>query len=347
MSNGLLSIITVRSDSTRLPNKALLPIKSFMPGETRKQTLPLIVWLIRRCKQLPGALVAATTNEDTDNDLAKVMRAEGIEVVRGSRDDVIDRMNLVIMEGQYPGVTQVLRILGDCPYLEIPLVKYASEKIAQHDKDGFVYLLDPSVWPLYGSREHPLSLKAWQRIVRESPYREHPDQYFHSHRDKFSVVLHTPPPNIYFRNGYRTEIDNEADFEWLRVIAEKVGMLASLKEVINYLDRNESVARINSGYIEKTGPLSLETYSNAQRRKWLLGTVGQPVLDWSGAWITPPGKTAIPILCKCGNLLGHGWETRFYSLKKDAIITQGFVKCSNCNGMRKWDEAIPRAEKSF
>jgi len=328
MSNGLLSIITVRSDSQRLPNKALLPIKSFMPGDTRKQTLPLITWLIRRCRQLPGALVAATTNDATDNELTQVMRKEGIEVIRGSKDDVIDRMNLVIMTGQYPSVTAVQRVLGDCPYLSTRIVGYAAKRLEETGKDAFVYTLPGDIFPVYGSREFPLSLKGWQRLARESTYREHPDMYFHLNRRKFDTLFHLGPDSLYFR-PYRLELDTEADAEVMKILGEEVGMLSPLRDVIRFLDRNPQVARINSDQVEKTGPLNLNTYSNSKRVEWLMSMQGQPVMTWEGEILTPPDKKSTPMFCNCGHLVGWGIEGRLHT-RNGSIISSGFPKCDKC-----------------
>lgn len=345
MSNGLLSIITVRSDSTRLPNKALLPIKSFMPGETRKQTLPLIVWLIRRCRQLNAPLVAATTNEDADNELARVIRAEGIECIRGSKDDVIDRMNLVIMEGQYPGVKTVQRLLGDCPFISTRIVSYAARRLEETGKDAFVYALPGDCFPVYGSREFPYSLAAWQRIVRDSEHREHPDMYFHLNRRKFNTLLHIGPDSIYFR-PYRLELDTESDAQLIRVLGEEVGMLAPLRDAIRFLDKNPSVARINSDQMEKTGPLNLSTYSNGKRVEWLMSMQGKEIMAFTGETLNPPDKQATPVFCNCGNLIGWGTTGRLHT-KDGSIIDEGFPKCKNCGlFVRQWQKMIPRAEKA-
>lgn len=344
MSNGLLSIITVRTDSQRLPAKCLLPIKSFMPGETRKQTLPLIVWLIRRCRQLPCALVAATTNEDTDNELAKIIRAEGVECIRGSKDDVIDRMDLVIRTGQYPGVTQVMRILGDNPFISTRLVTYAARRLEETRKEAFVYALPGDIFPVYGSREFPLALPAWQRIVRHSEHREHPDMYFHQNRRKFDSLYHLPPDSLYFR-PYRLELDTPADAEVIRILGEEVGMLSPLSSVIRFLDKNPQVARINAEQMEKTGPLNLNTYSNSKRVEWLVAMQGKGVMAWNGQILSPPDKQATPVFCNCGQLIGWGMSGRLHT-RNGSIIDVGFPKCDSCGLFaRHWQKMIPRTEK--
>jgi spore coat polysaccharide biosynthesis protein SpsF len=341
---NLLTILTARTASERLPGKALAEIKSRVPGSTRKQTAPLIVWIARRLRQLPGAMVAATTNEDSDNELAKVLRKEGIEVVRGSTDDVIDRMDAVVQTGQYPGMTGIFRALGDCPFIHVPFVEYAARMLDKWDKDAFVWMLNPEQLPVYSAREFPYSLRGWAAIARHSTFREHPDQYFHQNRDKFRVIYHQPPESVFFRASYRLEVDYEPDLEFVRAVADGVGMLSDLKEILLFLDKRQDIARINADCVEKTGPLSLNTYSNSQRRNWLVQMIGKPMLLFPGnEWLTPPDKRATPVFCTCGQLIGWGLNGKLHLKKGGHIMTAGFPLCDNCGlRVREWKESIPR-----
>jgi spore coat polysaccharide biosynthesis protein SpsF (cytidylyltransferase family) len=219
----LLTILTLRCASSRLPGKALAPITSRIPGSTKKVTLPLAVWILRRLRQMDTMIAVATTNSDSDIQLAKVLQNEGVEVIRGSTDDVIGRMDAVIQTGQYPGVTAVFRALGDCPWIHLPFVQYGANMLDKWNREAFVWHLNPECWPVYSAREFPYSLAGWRKIVRESTFREHPDQYFHARRDKFSVLYHHPPDGRFFRN-YRLEIDHPLDLEMCQAVADGVGM---------------------------------------------------------------------------------------------------------------------------
>ena len=341
----LLTILTLRCNSSRLPGKALAPITSRVPGSSKKVTLPLSVWILRRLRQMDTMLCVATTESDTDNELARVMKAEGVEVVRGSTDDVIGRMDAVIQTGQYPGVTHILRMLGDMPWPATELIEYSTKRLSETGKDAFVWALDSEVWPLYGCREFAYSLKAWRHIVRNSTFREHPDEYFHKNRKSFDILFHLPPENFYFRQSYRTEVDHERDLDLVRAVADEVGMLSPVKEIVHFLDIHPEIAKINSGYSEKTGPLSLHTYSNSQRRAWLMGLANRNIMTWQGEWIKPPGEGAFPIFCRCGNLLGHGWESKLYTRNRAVILKQGFVRCPNCMMVKEWRQEIPRQSR--
>jgi spore coat polysaccharide biosynthesis protein SpsF len=339
---NLLTILTCRTASERLPGKALVPIRSRL-RDGSYETQPLIVWIIRRLKKIDGMLAVATTNEDTDTELAKVCRRENVEVIRGSRDDVIDRMHLVIRTNQYPAVGWILRALGDMPFANIPVINYATRRLEETGKEAFVYHQHPDCYNfLYGSREFPYSLSAFERIVRHSPHREHLDQWFHANRKSFDILYHQPIDTTYQRL-YRLEVDEKPDVTVVEAIAEEVGMLADVKTIVNFLDNRPDIVRINSGYTEKTGITNLNTYDNAQRRAWLSDMVGKPVMTIEGKWLKPPSPKATPIFCSCGNCVGWGEYGRLH-LKDGHIMDVGFPKCNNCGLMvREWKKAAPRA----
>lgn len=341
----LLTILTIRTSSSRLPGKALAPITSRVPGSTKKVTLPLAVWILRRLRQMDTMIAVATTNDASDDQLAKVMKAEGVEVVRGSTDDVIGRMDAVIQTGQYPGVTAVFRALGDCPWISWQTVEYSVKVLEKTNKEAMVYCLPPDVISVYGSREFCYSLSGWSKIVRNSTFREHPDMYFHLNRDKFDTLLHLAPDNIYMR-PYRLEIDWKEDLLLTQAIADEVGMLADLRDVIKLLDRRPDLARINAHLTEKTGPLSLNTYDNGQRRKWLMNMVGKSIYTFDGRWVSPPDRQAIPTFCSCGELLGWGAKGSLH-MRDGSIMNKGFPRCKNCGlVVREWREAIQPAMRN-
>lgn len=325
----LLTILTIRTSSSRLPGKALAPITSRVPGSSKKVTLPLSVWILRRLRQMDTMIAVATTNEDSDNELAQVMKAEGVEVVRGSTDDVLDRMNAVIQTGQYPGAEWIHRSLGDCPFIEPRIIERACTVMERFRGEAFAWFLPPDALPLlvYGSREFPVSKAAFDRLARYAcgDEREHVDLWFHRHRDRFKIIYHEPPM-AYF-GDYRVEVDTEADLEIIRQIADEVGMLAPLKEVIAYLRKNENIANGNRHIQEKTGPKS--SYEYKLRRKWYdLMSNGASVVSWDDHVWKPPSDKAPPIFCNSGQcLIGWGDGGRLHTKEGHTIAGPSRMSC--------------------
>lgn len=336
---NLLTILTVRSASERLPGKALAEIKSKVPGKAGKVSAPLVVWIARRLRQMNTPLIVATTTDSSDNELTNVLQADGFRVIRGSVDDVVGRMQKAVESQLQPKPEFVFRALADCPFLHTDFVIYAAEAMAKGNFEAFVYYLNPECWPIYSTREFPYSTTGWNKIVENSRIREHPDVYFHQNRRRFRVLYHQAPPNWAFR-PYRLEVDWPEDLELVRAIADGVGVLESLPNIIKFLDLNPDIAKINADRQERTGPLSLNTYSNGQRREWLMAMVGKPFRTWTGRTVKPPDQNATPVFCTCGHSLGWGHQGQLY-LTGGGIMAAGFPQCSNCGLMvREWKRAI-------
>ena len=73
-------IIQARSTSTRLPSKVLLPIES----------IPMVVFQLKRVKRSKqiDSIVLATSDQKSDDTLARTVEAEGFKVFRGDLEDV-------------------------------------------------------------------------------------------------------------------------------------------------------------------------------------------------------------------------------------------------------------------
>jgi spore coat polysaccharide biosynthesis protein SpsF len=320
----LLTVLTARVASARMPGKMLLDVDG----------KPLIVHVVRRLSRLPGRLVLATTTEPEDDELARLGKREGIPVFRGAIDDVAGRIDGAAK--LYPGATFVLRALGDCPFLALPLVERAVEVMAETKADAFLWHLAPDCWPVYGAREFPYSRAGWDRIARcaTGDEREHPDLYFHRNRSRFRIAYHEPLENAYFRN-YRLEVDWPEDLVLVRRVAKAVGMLAPLPDVTRFLDGHPKVAALNRERVEATGPLT--SYEYGQRRAWMKAMRGQPVHAWDGAVWRPPTDDAQPVFCKAGTcLIGFGCRGVLHT-KNARIRGAAFVQCG-CGVGRTWRE---------
>lgn len=120
-----IAIIQARFGSSRLPGKALRPI----------QGRPLISHVIERAQAIPGidGVVLATTGREEDDGLANEATARGLAVIRGSVDDVLDRIYLA---AALSGAEVVMRLTGDCPFLD-PAI--ASEVLTAYQRGSNQY----------------------------------------------------------------------------------------------------------------------------------------------------------------------------------------------------------------
>ena len=189
-------ILTVRLDARRAPGKVLAMVHG----------RPLLHWVVEQWQKC-GDVIMATTYRPVDDPLAAAGAELGLEVFRGELDDVLGR---IVGAGRtyLPDYRYWMRGLGDCPFPVARFVARSVEVMERQQCDAFLWAVPPWVWPAYGGREFPLSQAAWLHmdVHARNEEREHPDMYFHRHRDAYRIAYHSPPPPWYFR-PHRLEVD--------------------------------------------------------------------------------------------------------------------------------------------
>lgn len=321
-------ILTARMSSQRFPGKVLAPVA----GQ------PLLFWLARAYSRI-GKVVIATSYESADDALARQAADWGYPVFRGSLSDVCDR---IVAAGRrhLADCAFWLRGMGDCPFPELAFIRRATQLLAQEKREAFLWALPPWSWPVYGSREFPLSQEAWLRLERyaREDEREHPDLYFHRHRDQFCILYHMPPPPWYFR-PYRLEVDYPEDMAVVRGVVAALGGEEEGKEwpgtaeAIKVLETHQRLAKLDLLHRERTGPQI--SFNDQERSRWLDLMAGQPLMDWDGTWWQPP-RRARPLFCQAGCcLLGAVWEDRLILPDGSCIIGKAHIRCA-CGAGRRW-----------
>lgn len=118
-------ILQCRTGSSRLPGKALLPLGG----------LPVAVLAARRAAGPGKRVVLATSDRFSDDALAQEAAAHGIEVFRGSLEDVLGRF-VAVLEGT-PDEAFVTRLTGDNP---VPDGQLIDEVVAEMAARGAEYM---------------------------------------------------------------------------------------------------------------------------------------------------------------------------------------------------------------
>lgn len=320
MRSDLTIVLTARMNSERLPGKALMDVNG----------RPLLYWIIRRLASI-GKVVLATTEETEDDSLEALGKASEIPVYRGSTDDVVGRIDNAVKK-YTPNARFILRGLGDCPFMAGELIERACDVIQKTKSDAFVWTLSPNCFPVYGAREFPYSRRGWEGIVTNASEREHVDGYFHTNRERFKIVYHEPPKNVYFR-PYRLEVDWIEDLQLVRYVAGGMSMFSALPKIIEWLDAHQAYAKVNRERVEKTGPSA--SYDYKMYREWMQKMIGQPVVRWDNRIWQPPNEDANLIFCKSGQcLLGYGHNGVLYT--KGAVIDGDAMLSCNCGSGLQW-----------
>ena len=106
-----IAIVQARTGSTRLPSKVMRPVCG-------TPLIGLLLSRLQRARRLDGILVA-TTDVPSDDGLAAYVRSAGVEVFRGSENDVLDRY---CQATRMTGADAIVRITADCPLIDPEVV---------------------------------------------------------------------------------------------------------------------------------------------------------------------------------------------------------------------------------
>jgi spore coat polysaccharide biosynthesis protein SpsF len=121
----ILAILQARTSSSRLPGKVLLPLAG----------APMIVRQIervRRSRRL-DKLVLATSDDPSDDELARTVSAAGVDVHRGPLDDVLARFTGAL--AAFGPADHVVRLTGDCPLADPIVIDATIETVTGADAD--------------------------------------------------------------------------------------------------------------------------------------------------------------------------------------------------------------------
>lgn len=251
----ILSIIQVRTSSSRLPGKALLPILG----------RPMLSWVIRRVSlaHTVDRIVVATTNEPDDNAIVALCRRENVECFRGSKDDVVDRFYQCARRYSPLGV---LRITADCPLVDPGIIDMVVKRFLSSDARLDLVSNDGETYP-DGLDAGIYSFRALERIFREATLpsdREHITPYIWTHPELFASEVIPCPENL---SRYRLTVDYQEDFELVTKVYEALypeNPHFAWTDVVRFLDRHPEIFALNSSHTRNEG------YQESLKRDGLL-----------------------------------------------------------------------------
>lgn len=120
MANSVV-IIQARTNSSRLPAKALLPIAG----------MPMVVLAARRAANTGRKVVVATSDESSDDILAQILKFENVKYFRGSLENTLKRFVDVLEE--FDNETLVFRLTADNVFPDGTLLDEMAEEFIFRD----------------------------------------------------------------------------------------------------------------------------------------------------------------------------------------------------------------------
>ena len=242
------AVIQARMTSTRLPGKVLMPVL----GE------PLLLHQVRRLRRAKtlDRLVLAITDQPADDPLESFARRQGLAVFRGSKADVLARMEMAV-SACAPESGVVVRVTSDCPLIDPDIVDSQVGWFLDH-RDRYDYAtIGPDLRLPCGT--------SVEVFTRQALADAHANAV--SVHDREHVTPWIKDPENGLRNGItpidldapdvRLSVDEAADFEAVSAIIEALYPLNpefTLHDVLGFLTAHPEIAAINGNVVQTTGP---------------------------------------------------------------------------------------------
>jgi spore coat polysaccharide biosynthesis protein SpsF len=194
--------IQVRLGSTRLPEKAVLPLG----GAT------VIRHAMRALRGVPAEERALLTDRASAHALKKEAGAEGYSVFPGSDLDVLGRYCDACRRYS---VTRVVRATGDNPLVSARLAREILRVHEERNADLSHYLGCP--WGCGVEIVEADALFAAEAEAEDPAEREHITTFLYRHPDRFAIVEEEAPPETYAPEA-RVTVDTREDYERVQLI---------------------------------------------------------------------------------------------------------------------------------
>ena len=241
-------IIQARTGSTRLPEKVIQP---FYQDQT------ILDLLLEKAKTLNMPLVLATTVNPSDDRICLLAEKHGVDVFRGSENDVLDRF---IQAARTYGLSKIIRVCADNPFLDVKAMQHLAGQFASSQADYLGFLLEgnrPSILTHFGFWAEAVSLSALEKaasLTDEKLYHEHVTNFMYGNPDLFIVEFIKANDLVFSRNDIRMTLDTAEDFliqKQIFATITKENPNFGIREIVYYLDRHPEILEVMKSEIQK------------------------------------------------------------------------------------------------
>jgi N,N'-diacetyllegionaminate synthase len=227
-------LIAARMKSSRLPRKAILPIRG----------IPSIQRCLQNCIKFPSVdeVILATSTEKEDDALGDFTLGGQVKFWRGDPVDVLSRY---LGACQRYKIDVVIRVTGDSPVVSPEIAGFL---LKSHFASGadFTQACRFSV----GTNCEVYNTEALEKVMRmagRAEHSEHMSLYMINNQDIFKVNI-ADLPEEWIRD-YRLTLDYKEDLEMFQAlfgVLEEEDLEMSLANMFMILDRNPAIPKLNS-----------------------------------------------------------------------------------------------------
>ncbi len=223
-----IAIVQARMTSTRFPGKVLADLM----GE------PMVLRQLERVARsaLIDQIVLATSSDPTDDVLAEIAAQNGIAVVRGDLNDVLQRF-IQVIDIYSPDV--VVRLTADCPLASPQVI----DKVIEYFQSSNADYVSNTMSPTYpdGLDVEVMKAEVLRRVAQlsnDAAEREHVTLGVYRRPELFLIENVENDTDL---SDLRWTVDTKDDFEFIRKIYEDLypeNPNFDMDSVLDYLERN-------------------------------------------------------------------------------------------------------------
>ena len=225
--------ITIRKDSSRLPNKAIRNIL----GQ------PVMQMVVKRAKLAKkfDEVIVCTTTRSVDDEIEKLALKNGAKVFRGSLDDKLERWHGAAEEY---GIDYIVTFDGDDLFCDPELLDMGAEQIENRNLD----FIESPKGLICGAFTYAFTAKALDEVcrIKDSEDTEMMWTYFKD-SGRFRCGTLENVDSVFF-NDYRMTLDYPEDYEFFNTIFTHFDCTENdvpLRDIVAYLKANPQISEIN------------------------------------------------------------------------------------------------------
>lgn len=226
--------ITVRTGSTRLPNKALLKVNN-------KTMIEHLITRVKESKEA-NSVILCTTILPEDDILCEIAQNRNILFYRGSVKDKLERWKNAAVENN---IDFFVTADGDDIFCEPELIDLAFQQYSRTNAD-FIEGKDI----ICGSFTYGIKVEALKTVcsIKNTDDTEMMWVYF-TETNRFKTEILQNVPKVFKRDDIRMTLDYEDDFKFFKHIIEHFKNISknkfSLGDIVEYLDQRPEIIKIN------------------------------------------------------------------------------------------------------
>lgn len=223
----IVTILQARIGSSRLPGKVLEALDDDC----------ILGHCIKRLKAINAdALVLATSDLKQDDPVANFGKQTGVDVFRGSEEDVLDRFYQAAL---IHNADLVIRATGDNPFVDPYCGNLLLEEVLAHEWDYASSHMEANGYCLpLGTGLEVFSMQSLETSWKEGTapnQREHVNEYILENQEKFKLGKFIIPEE-FNQPDLQLTVDTPQDLEFVRGIIKDFGQRGSNIHLNDILD---------------------------------------------------------------------------------------------------------------